>query len=369
MATPLKYIYNEEFFNAFAPLLAEVLPDFSAENFTKDVFAGDWEELELKARMRRISTVLRDYQPKEYKKAVAKITALLPLIEERHPGRALEYMFLPDFIEQYGLSDVEISLRGMERITQYTSCEFAIRPYLLADPEVVMRQMTAWSTHPHHAVRRFASEGCRPRLPWAQALPQFKKDPAPILPILENLLHDESDFVRKSVANNLNDISKDHPQVVLAFSKKHQGKSKSVDWIIKHANRTLLKQGNPEALRLFGFGSTEKIEIEDFVLREDKIKIGESLEFSFTLKNTDTAPAKIRLEYGVYFMKANGSLARKVFQISERIFPAGSETKFVRKQPFKIITTRKLYPGEHRVALIVNGEEQEQTGFRLEGEG
>ena len=148
-------------------------------------------------------------------------------------------------------------------------------------------------------VRRLASEGCRPRLPWAMSLPKLKENPAPIIPIMENLKNDPSRFVRLSVANNLNDISKDNPQIVIALAKKWKGQSENIDWVIKHGCRTLLKQGNHEILNLFGLSLNDNISIGDFKILTKRIKMGDSVEFCFNLNNYNTEKRTIRLEYGI----------------------------------------------------------------------
>jgi 3-methyladenine DNA glycosylase AlkC len=230
----------------------------------------------------------------------------------------------------------------------------------------MMKQMFAWSNHKHWAVRRLSSEGCRPRLPWAMALPSLKKNPAPIIPILEKLKNDKSRFVRLSVANNLNDIAKDNPETVIDLVKKWQGKSKEIDWIIKHGCRTLLKQGNPKAMELFGFGAVAKnISIQDFKILTPKVKVGNSLKFEFKLLNKNKEKANIRLEYGIYYQKANGTLAKKVHKISEKEYAGNSTAPITRKHPFKVVTTRKLHLGLHQVAVIINGNEFEKHNFEL----
>ena len=151
------------------------------------------------------------------------------------------------------------------------------------------------------------------------ALPNLKENPAPIIPILENLKNDPARFVRLSVANNLNDIAKDNPEIVIDLAKKWKGESKEVDWIIKHGCRTLLKQGNPEVMELFGFNSTiSNIYVEDFQISSPEVKVGDSLEVSFKLLNKNDQTTKIRLEYGIYYQKANGTLTKKVHKISEK---------------------------------------------------
>nr|WP_299339740.1 DNA alkylation repair protein [Allomuricauda sp.] len=361
----LKNIYNEQFFEGFLQNVLKVQPNFESESFLNKIYDNDWSNKELKERMRHISTTLKDFLPKEYDEAINTIIALVDYLKKTQPGLSFEHMFLPDFIEQYGLDDYETSVRALEKVTQFTSCEFAVRPFIKKYPKAMMKQMLTWSEHEHYAVRRFSTEGCRPRLPWAMALPELKNNPAPIIPILENLKNDTSEFVRRSVANNLNDIAKENPEVVINLAKKWQGVSKNTDWVIKHGCRTLLKQGNPEMMKLFGFGSIKNINIEDFQILTPKVKIGESLEFNFRLLNNNSKDVKIRLEYSVYYQKANGTLSKKVYKISEKEYPKHSATMISRKQSFRIITTRKFHKGQHQLSIIINGKEFEKHSFEL----
>jgi 3-methyladenine DNA glycosylase AlkC len=213
-------------------------------------------------------------------------------------------------------------------------------------------------------VRRFASEGCRPRLPWAMALPKFKKDPTLIFPILEKLKNDPSENVRRSVANNLNDISKDNPKLALDIYEKWLGQSEQVDWIVKHACRTLLKAGNKRAMLLFGYGDPSHLKLENFKLDKEKLAIGETMNFSFDLILEEKRSKKIRLEYAVYFKKANSKLSKKVFKIAENNYEPG-RISIKRKQTFIDMSTRKHYPGEHRISIIVNGVEKARLPFEL----
>ena len=214
-------------------------------------------------------------------------------------------------------------------------------------------------------VRRLSSEGCRPRLPWAMALPNLKENPASIIPILENLKNDTSRFVRLSVANNLNDIAKDNPETVIDLVKKWQGKSKNIDWVIKHGCRTLLKQGYAEVMEIFGFDDVKSIIIRDFKIYTPKVTIGGFLEFGFKLLNTSTRKVKIRLEYGLYYQKANGTLSKKVCRISEKEYAENSITHINRKHSFRVVTTRVLHCGLHQVSVIINGKEYEKHNFKL----
>lgn len=365
MAELLKNIYNQQFFEGFINAMQNSIPNFSKKRFLNKIYDEEWENKELKQRMRHISTVLKDFLPPDFKNAIDVIIELIDYLKENQLGLSFEYMFLPDFVEQYGLNNYQTSVIALEKITQFTSCEFAVRPFIIKYPKEMMKQMLEWSQHQHHGVRRFSSEGCRPRLPWAMALPELKSNPSSIIPILENLKNDTSEFVRKSVANNLNDIAKDNPDIVINLVKKWQGESKNTDWIIKHGCRTLLKQGNSEVMELFGFGSVEKININKFKILAPKVRIGTFLEFTFELENTSSLASKIRLEYGLYYQKANGTLSKKVFKISEKEYPKNSTTIINRKQSFKIITTRKFHLGKHQLSIIVNGKEFDKIDFEL----
>ncbi len=360
MAEPLKNVYNESFFAEFTDALIKVIPDFHKDLFLRDIYDKEWKSRELKQRMYHISSVLHDHLPSDFEDAITLLKQLVGILKTEKEQMSFEYMFLPDYVEKHGLDDYEISVSAFEVITQFTSCEFAVRPFLVRYPEKMTKQMLRWSKHKESTVRRLASEGCRPRLPWAMALPAFKKDPEPILHILDNLKNDPSEFVRRSVANNLNDIAKDNPSIVVSIAKSWFGKTKETDALVKHACRTLLKEGNREIMELFGFGSVEEIEIKNFSITTPHVKIGEKLSFKFQLSNKLKSATKVRLEYGLYYQKANGSLSRKVFKISEKVYQGDSTTQINRDQPFYIITTRKYYKGLHRLSLIINGNEYDE---------
>ena len=362
---PLKNRYNEKFFNDFSEVLEKMLPNFDKKKFLKLIYTNEWEALELKDRMKHIAVALHEFLPKDFPKAASLLEKITNgLLEKYGETLSLEYMLLPEYIERYGIDYPERAMKTMETVTKLASCEFAIRPFILKYNELTITQLEKWADHENHHIRRLASEGCRPRLPWAMALPPLKKDPTPILPILENLKNDPSEYVRRSVANNINDIAKDNPEMVIEIAKKWKGISKEVDWVIKHGSRTLLKQGHPEILKYYGL-CHEGLEVSDFTIQTPKVAIGEYLEFLLKIKNTDTKPRTIRLEYGLYYLKKNGNQNRKVFKISERELTAGEEILIERKQSFKVITTRVFHKGEHRLSIIVNGVEKEELSFEL----
>lgn len=377
MAEPFKNMYNELFFDRFTKDLKLIINDFDSDKFVSQIMDDEWENREYKQRIVHITTILKKFLPVDYKDAIAKILELLDYARNTLPdiseiddtkfGLILEYgPVLDNYVEQYGLDDYDTSVAAIEKITQFTSCEFSVHPFIIKYPDKMMKQMLVWSKHEHWGVRRLASEGCRPRLPWAMALPNLKENPAPILPILENLKNDPSRFVRLSVANNLNDIAKDNPEIVIDLVKRWQGESQYVDWIIKHGCRTLLKQGNSEVMKLFGFDSiVKKVKIENFKISKLEVKVGDSLEFSFNLLNSNDKKTKIRLEYGIYYQKANGTLTKKVHKISEKEYTGNSTTPITRRHSFRIVTTRKFHLGLHQVAVIVNGNEYEKHSFEL----
>src|SRR5258708_1538134 len=366
MRSLLKDVYSPAFYERLSNTLAEVIPSFDKQKFIKQIFAGDFKDKELKARMRHTSLTLHDFLPPNYAKSVAIIQKTITRL--RRAGVAedgLAWLLFPDYIEVYGLEDYDSSVKALEFTTQFVSCEFAVRPFLLKYGQKMIDQMKEWSLHENYKVRRLSSEGSRPRLPWAMAIPALKKDPTPILPILENLKNDPSEWVRRSVANSLNDIAKDHPDIVLKIAKKWKGISKETEAIIRHGSRTLLKQGHSEILKHYGLES-KNIQLSSLKMLTPEIKIGQSLEFSFSITNNDPAAQKVRLEYAIFYQRQNGQLSKKVYKISERIYQPKEKASIHRKQKFVLITTRKFYPGAHQLSIIVNGEEKKKTHFELE---
>ena len=357
MAEPLKNLYTRELVERLGCEIVSVWPKFDSAAFVERVFSDSWDELELKGRMARISETLHCFLPKGYKRSLGILLKVAPRCE------GFQYMFFPDFVEKYGIDEYDLSVAALEVLTERFSAEFAVRPFIVRYPEKMMAQMKRWAASKNEHVRRLASEGCRPRLPWAMALPVFKVDPAPVLAILKKLKADDSEYVRRSVANNINDISKDHPDVVIDIARSWMGKRERTDRLIKHACRTILKRGNSEVLGLFGYQSPKHVGIDKLVVAKS-VEWGGALEFSFVLKTLKGRIGKLRIEYGIDFMKSNGRLSRTIFKISEADFQL-SEKQVVRRHPFKPISTRKYYAGTHGVAIILNGEEVANGAFEL----
>jgi 3-methyladenine DNA glycosylase AlkC len=236
------------------------------------------------------------------------------------------------------------------------SAEFAIRPFIERYPERTMAQMLEWAGHESPEVRRLSSEGCRPRLPWGIRLHDLVADPSPILPILERLKNDESESVRKSVANNLNDISKENPDVVLDLLRRWQTEAtEEIHWITGHALRTLVKQGHPQALALLGYGSADDIAVHNLAVEPRSIQVGDKVTLFFDIESLADEPLNLMIDYVVYHMRANGTLSPKVFKLTKRTIQPGEVLHIERKHSFAPVTTRKYYPGEQALEPKING--------------
>jgi 3-methyladenine DNA glycosylase AlkC len=363
MSQQLKYMYDVQFFEQLCPLLMEVIPGFEERRFVYRVFDTKWPDLELKQRTRQVTKALKECLPADYNQAIEIIISICHLVRQRLPGlQSYPLIFLPDYIELYGIEYFTSSMRAIEETTKLVSAEFAVRPFIERYPRETMKHMLNWSNHADEAVRRLSSEGCRPRLPWAKALLQFKKDPSAILPILENLKSDPSDFVRRSVANNLHDISKDNPEIVLNIARKWRSACPETDWIIKHGCRTLLKRGHAQILGLHGFKSGAKAQIKNLYVL-NKVRIGQSLTFRFTFINKEKASAKFRLDYVIEYLTRSGNISRKVFKLTENYFKPDNEILFERQKSFKDYTTRKHYKGRHYLRILANGTELGASEF------
>ncbi|MBM7568960.1 DNA alkylation repair protein [Paenibacillus sacheonensis] len=364
MPEPLKAMYDLPFLRQFAARVASVWPAFPEERFVTLTTGDGWEALELKGRMRRITTSLGDALPPSYPEALEVLLA----VSGQCSG--FPYLFFPDFVEVYGLADWERSMDALEAFTVQSSAEFAIRPFILQDPERTMARMTEWSQHGNEHVRRLSSEGCRPRLPWAPALPMFKRDPSPILPILEQLKADPSLYVRKSVANNLNDIAKDNPEVVKTIAGRWIGQHAYTDWIVRRGCRSLVGAADPEALALFGY---EGEAAADFVAAAEidalhpEAFIGGISELSYRLRLKDGAgeAIRLRLELGVDYVKSSGKTSQKRFLLGDKRVLPGAGVQGAKKLDWKDLSTRKHYEGLHRLTLLVNGAAVAETSVQV----
>lgn len=359
---PLKNGYSREYLERLASAVARQHPaKFNRRQFLQHVFDDEWEQRELKARLQHIRHCLHQHLHLPYAEALTVLMAAAPEFGGYHA------ILFPDYVESYGLEHWQPSMQALAHFTQYSSSEFAVRPFLVKDPERMLKQMQRWSRDANEHLRRLASEGTRPRLPWAMALPQFKRDPLPLLPILDQLHADPSLYVRKSVANNLNDIAKDNPQVTLEWARRYRGAHIHSDWIIKRACRTLLKRADAETLDLFAFAEAAHVTVKKFSLPADRLQIGDSLQFEFTLvaEPKNLPLGRLRIEYGIDYVKANGQHARKIFQVAEGDFSEATRS-FRKTHSLRQMTTRKHYAGEHRLAVLINGREMARKNFYLD---
>lgn len=355
--------YNYDSLHELALQIQAVYSPFHVDEFINDIMDETWEQLELKERIHKITLNLGKQLPTDYEQALCVIDKVVANYPSGYTNFAL--MCFPDFVEMYGQDAqyLDISIAALERYTSSSSSEFAVRPFIIKHEALMMKKMAAWAKHDNEHIRRLASEGCRPQLPWGQALTRFKEDPTPVLAILEQLKADPSLYVRKSVANNLNDISKTHPDLVIKIAKNWYGDNEYTNWIVKHGCRTLLKKGNQEVMAIFGFADASHVEIKDFTLSSKSISIGECLSFSFNISSKNTT--KIRLEYGIDYVKANGKQSRKIFQISEISLAGNHEKKYIKTHSFADKSTRKHYSGIHAITLFINGIERETIDFEV----
>ena len=366
MAELLKNIYSEAFFKQFNTYLKRELKSFNEKEFLAKIFSENWQNLELKDRMLHIATVLNDYLDADYEKACAEIIAIIDLHKREHSnGFNFEFMFFPEYIRLYGIENYDVSIKAIEKVTQFTSCEFVVRHFLNSYPEKMVKQMQAWAEHPHHYVRRLASEGMRTKLPWAIKVTHLNQNPQEIFAILNQLANDESDWVRKSVANSLNDLSKDFIEDTITFTKKWINHSKEVNQLLKHGNRTLLKNGHQEILNLFGFNSDLDFQVNIFQIKNPSINLGDDLHFELEIDVNTAVKTTLRIEYRLYFLRQNNKHNSKTFKIKEQEIIGNQIVKVVTKQSFKPISTRKYYSGQQFISLVVNGKEIEKTPFLI----
>lgn len=363
MAEPLKAIYRESFIQSLADRIRAVAPSFDAPAFVASVLDDGWEQLELKARTRRIALCLGAALPSDYGRALD----ILESASDDFGG--LQHLIFPDFVEAYGLSHWERSIAALAKFTRRSTSEFAVRPFLLRDQARMLAQMSAWAESEDEHVRRLASEGCRPRLPWAMAIPALKRDPEPIVPILERLKADDSEYVRRSVANNLNDISKDHPERVVALAEAWFGHDPRTDRVLRHGCRGLLRAAHPRIMALFGMAPPAGVEVESWTVTPGEAAIGDSVRFRYAVRVPQGEAVKLRIELAAYFVRTTGRDYRKLFKLSEKIAEGGALLQGGREFSFADLSTRKHYPGMHRLALVVNGEELASADVRLVAPG
>lgn len=353
----LKDYIDERLVAQLAERIAVLHPQFASAAFVAAA-TGELQNLELKRRFDWIADQLREFLPADYPTALAILTGILDNEDGRFAALDMpefRLMPIPTFVERHGLDHPAASLDAIAIITRHATCEGAIRPFILHYPTATLARLRQWANNENEHVRRLVSEGTRPRLPWWSPLREFIADPAPILALLECLKDDPSLYVRRSVANNLNDISKDHPQLVLErMTAWNEGASKERQWLINHALRTLVKRGDKPALALLGYAPAD-VELSDLTLVPAVLQFGKQIEFSFALRNCGGAAQKLLVDFVMHFVKANGSTAPKVFKLKKLILPAGETIRIQKKMAIRPISTRRYYPGRQRLEIQVNG--------------
>lgn len=363
MPEPLKNLLHPALVRAMSEIIAANAPSIDSDRFTALATDGI-EALELMERAALIRDALFATLPESFPEAAAILAASLP-----SAGKTglTGWMLLPvnQFIAARGLEHFDIALDLLKALTPHFTAEFGIRQFIHQDQERALATIARWVGDANDHVRRLASEGTRPRLPWAMRLPQLIKDPSPILPILTALMDDPEDYVRRSVANSLNDIAKDHPDLVAAFIAEHiEGASAERRWLLKHASRTLLKKGHARALANFGFGAAASLEC-NLLLANPAVLFGEGLDFEIRLRNAGDIAQSLMIDYAIHHVKADGSLSPKVFKWKTVTLEAGEDHIVQRRHAMRPITTRRYYPGEHRIVILVNGTETASGNFVL----
>jgi 3-methyladenine DNA glycosylase AlkC len=359
---PLKEMFNKPFYRHFANSFAQADKHFNAEAFIKDVTA-EMHSLELNGRLRNTSVVLKKYLPADYKKAIEVLYRAAPMLKTGYTA-----LVLPDFVALYGTDHFDLSMEALKRFTVMGSSEFAVRVFLKNDLAKTLKVMNTWAEDASHHVRRLASEGSRPRLPWSFKLEQIIKEPTRTTPILEKLKADEELYVKKSVANHLNDISKDNAAYMLQLVKSWDSSNPHTGWIIKHASRTLIKKGDKDSLAIFNFEKNVKVGFSGFKLNKSTIRLGEELQFEFDLTSEKKTPQKLVIDYAIHYAKAARDSSRKVFKLKEVTLAPGQSIHIVKKQVFKDMTTRKHHPGKHVIDIMVNGKVMGSKTFNLKSD-
>jgi 3-methyladenine DNA glycosylase AlkC len=260
------------------------------------------------------------------------------------------------FAARYGLEDFEAAMRLQHELTRRFTAEYSIRAFLEQQPERTLTRLRSWAGEDNVHVRRLVSEGTRPRLPWAPQLRAFRADPTPVLALLELLKDDPELYVRRSVANNLNDIGKDHPEILVDTCRRWAaGASRERAWIIGHALRSLVKRGHPGALAVLGFAAAPKVRVAGATLSPRRVRLGGKLHFRLDLVSTAARAQELLADFTVHFVKASGKTAPKVFKLRRLVLPAKGRLSLEGRVSFADLTTRRHYPGVHRLDLLLNG--------------
>lgn len=355
----LKEIFNNARLEHIASEMRAVYPAFDTKAFLNMANDG-LAELSVMQRMARVSECLHAVLPLDYEASLEVLRALAPRLNSMFVS-----MFLPHYVASYGRNHFDVSLDALQYFTRFGSSEFAVRHFLRDDLERTLKVMHGWALDANEHVRRLASEGSRPRLPWSFHLEPIQANPDLAAAILDTLKGDESLYVRKSVANHLNDVTKQHPDWVLDQIEGWPLQDRHTAWIARHALRSLIKQGNPRALGVIGAGGKAQVQVLDLQVTPAVIRLGEQVTLSFTVQSTLGQSQRLVIDYAVDYVKASGGTSAKVFKLKTFDLPAQGRVNLSRSQHIRELTTRKHYAGRHAVHLLVNGERLGSTAFDI----
>lgn len=358
-APALKEIFDRARLAHIATETAALSPAFDTKRFM--VLATDnLDALGIMQRMRQTAASLQATLPADFGQATEILGDLAPRI-----GHGFATIALCEYVALCGQEHFERSMRVLKLLTRYGSAEFAIRAFLARDFEPTLAVMRGWAQDDNEHVRRLASEGSRPRLPWSFNFKNLIADPSPTAPILEALKADPSLYVRKSVANHLNDITKDNPDWAIERVSGWDMDERTTAWIVRHALRTLVKKGDRRALALIGASGKPMVQVDAFAVGPARIALGDCIALTADIASTADAPQQLVADYAIHYVKKNGEASRKVFKLKEIALPPSGRTTLAISQTVRDFTTRKHYAGHHRVELIVNGETVAEGGFEL----
>lgn len=358
-APALKEMFDAARFQMVAEALTALDPKFDAPRFLRLSLTG-LDDLTLMQRLRRMTESLHATLPPDYGKALRRLKQLAPRID-----KAFVTLVLPDYVGLYGHDDFDASMEALKFFTRFGSSEFAVREFLKRDLPRTLAVMEVWSRDEDEHVRRLACEGCRPRLPWSFQLGALIADPAPVVPILENLKTDPSLYVRKSVANHLNDITKKHPDWVMDRLADWPLETPHTAWIARQALRTLIKKGHPRALQLIGATGKPEVLVHGLSLQPATLQLGDRFTLNLSLTSQAARTQRLVVDYAVHYVKKSGEASPKVFKWKELTLDPGATVSLSRAQTIRDFTTRVHHAGHHAVEILINGERLAGTAFVL----
>ena len=361
-----KHNVNDEVVRTLARQLSGAYPEFDVAAFETAATTG-LLDLELKDRVRHIIAGMRPLLPASPARAV-DIARRAALGHFAGGAKVSGWATWPiiDFVGAHGVGCFDDALEALRQMTSLWSAEFAIRPFYRHDAARALATVGPWVNDPSEHVRRLVSEGSRPRLPWGARLRAFQADPAPVLALLEALRDDPSEYVRRSVANNLNDIAKDHPDVVcLVCARWLEDAPTPRRKLVQHALRSLVKAGSPAALEALGFRPDPPVVVQHLSVVPDDVAVGGSVEIEFELVSRSDRAERLVVDYAVHHVKANGSRSPKVFKLKTVELAPGQALHLRKKHSLKKVTTRVYHPGPHTVEILVNGAAHQSADFEL----